>query len=179
MNPRLSGAAVPAGFAAFLSLFAVCAAAETDAACADAPAIVAQLRQGWQSPAVAIAAAGSAAMAAPVAAGAPVRTRLRPARDVSLRAPGKRTEGHGGIFSLSVPAPGLYRVMASQRVWLEMLLPDGPPLPVYMRPLRCLRAEGVAKELIYSLASGVAYQIEISAATDAALDFMVVAEPAP
>ena len=48
-----------------------------------------------------------------------------------------------------------------------------------MSPPRCLRADGVAKELIYRLEPDRSYLLEISAATDPALSFMVTAEPAP
>lgn len=55
----------------------------------------------------------------------------------------------------------------------------GNRLPVYIRPPRCLGTDGVARELIYRLDPDRSYPLEISAATDPALSFMVTAEPAP
>jgi hypothetical protein len=69
--------------------------------------------------------------------------------------------------------------MSSERAWIEVLSPTGLPLPVYMRPLRCLRGEGVQKELIYRLEAGLRYTLEVSAVADPAFDLLITAEPTP
>lgn len=154
-------------------------AADIDAACADAPAVTAVLARAWTTPADMLEAGRSAAVAPAIRPGQRAEARLDDETRVTLQAPGRRSAGQAGIFALGVPASGLYRVMISARAWIEILAPDGRPLPVHMRPLRCLRGEGVQKELIYRLEAGVAYRLEISAVAEPQAGLMVIAEPAP
>ena len=154
-------------------------AADIDAACADAPAVTAALARAWTAPADPQEAGRSAANAPAMRPGQRMNARLDDEARVALQAPGRRSAGHAGIFSLGVPASGLYRIMSSARAWIEIVAPDGRPLPVHMRPLRCLRAEGVQKELIYRLEAGVDSRLEISAVAEPQAGLMVIAEPAP
>jgi hypothetical protein len=176
---RSSGLAL-AGLLAVSTLFPLPGrATDNDAACADAPAVTTALARAWTMPADMLEAGRSAAAAPAIRPGQRADARLDDETRVTLQAPGRRTAGQAGIFALGVPASGLYRVMSSARAWIEIVAPDGRPLPVFMRPLRCLRGEGVQKELIYRLEAGVAYRLEISAVAEAQVGLMVIAEPAP
>lgn len=150
-----------------------------DEACADAPRVVAELKSVWTAAGTPVDAARSAASAPVITHGRRVAVRLQPEGEVALRAPGRRTAGHAGIVDFTVQSAGIYRVMSSQRAWMEVLSADGLPLPVYMRPLRCLRGEGVQKELIYRLDAGQRYTLEMSAVATPGLDLLIIAEPAP
>lgn len=163
---------------ALCSLTALAASAQ-DEACADAPRVVAELKSVWSAAGPSVDAARNAASAPVIAHALRVAVRLQPEGEVALRAPGRRTAGQAGIVDFSVPSAGLYRVMSSERAWIEVLSADGLPLPVYMRPLRCLRGEGVQKELIYRLDAGQRYTLEMSAVAAPGLDLLIVAEPAP
>lgn len=164
--------------AALCSLTALAAPAQ-DEACAEAPRVVADLKSAWTAAGPSIDAARNAASAPVIAHGQRVAARLHPESEVVLRAPGRPTAGHAGILDLTVPSAGIYRVMSSQRAWIEVLSPDGLPLPVYVRPLRCLRGDGVQKELIYRLEAGQRYTLEVSAVAGSGLDLLIIAEPAP
>ena len=164
--------------AALYSLSALAAPVQ-DEACAEAPRVVAELKSVWTAAGTPVDAARSAASAPVITHGRRVAVRLQPEGEVALRAPGRRTAGHAGIVDFTVPSAGIYRVMSSQRAWIEVLSADGLPLPVYMRPLRCLRGEGVQKELIYRLEAGLRYTLEVGAVAGAALELLIIAEPAP
>lgn len=155
------------------------AAEGIDDACNDAPRIVAALRAAWSRSDVAVTTAMRHEAVPPIKTAVRHALRLHDEAGVQLRAPGRRSAGHAGIVRTTVAASGLYRVMSSQRAWIEVLPPEGPALPVFMRPLRCLRGEGVQKELVYRLEAGVDYRLELSAAALPELSLMVVAEPAP
>lgn len=162
--------------AALFSLSALAASAQ-DEACADAPRVVADLTSAWTAAGTPVDAARNAASAPMITPARRAAVRLQPEGEVALRAPGRRTAGHGGILDFTVPSAGIYRVVSSERAWIEVLSPDGLPLPVYMRPLRCLRGEGVQKELIYRLEAGLRYTLEVSAVAGPALDLLIIAEP--
>lgn len=164
--------------AALCSLTALAAAAQ-DAACAEAPRVVAELRSAWTAAGPSVEAARNAGSVPVIAHARRVSVRLQPEGEVTLRAPGRRTAGHAGMVAFTVPSAGTYRVMSSERAWIEVLSADGLPLPVYMRPLRCLRGEGVQKELIYRLDAGRRYTLEMSAVATPGLDLLIIAEPAP
>jgi hypothetical protein len=155
------------------------AAPAQDEACAEAPRVVADLKSAWTAAGPTIDAARNASSAPVIAHARRVSVRLQPEGEVALRAPGRRSAGQAGIVDFTVPSAGTYRVMSSERAWIEVLSADGLPLPVYMRPLRCLRGEGVQKELIYRLDAGPRYTLEISAVAAPGLDLLIIAEPAP
>lgn len=162
--------------AALCSLSSLAAVAQ-DEACADAPRVVADLKLAWTAAGLSVDAGHNVASAPVITPARRVAARLRPESEVALRAPGRRPAGHAGILDFTVPSAGIYRVMSSERAWIEVLSPDGLPLPVYMRPLRCLRGEGVQKELIYRLEAGLRYTLEVSAVAGPALDLLIIAEP--
>jgi hypothetical protein len=164
--------------AALCSLTALAASAQ-DEACADAPRVVAELRSAWSAASPTVDAARNASSAPVITHARRVTVRLQPEGEVALRAPGRRTAGQAGIVNFTVPSAGTYRVMSSERAWIEVLSADGLPLPVYMRPQRCLRGEGVQKELIYRLDAGQRYTLEMSAVAAPGLDLLIIAEPAP
>lgn len=163
---------------ALCSLSALAASAQ-DEACADAPRVVAELKSAWSAAGPTIDAARSAFLAPVIAHARRMGVRLQPEGEVALRAPGRRTAGHAGILDFTVPSAGIYRVMSSERAWIEVMSADGLPLPVYMRPLRCLRGEGVQKELMYRLDAGQRYTLEMSAVAAPVLDLLIIAEPTP
>ncbi|MBV5284859.1 MAG: hypothetical protein JZU45_02170 [Methyloversatilis discipulorum] len=164
--------------AALCSLSAFAASAQ-DEACTDAPRVVADLKSAWTAAGTSVDAARKATSAPVITHGRRVTVRLQPEGEVALRAPGRRTAGYAGIFDFTLPSAGIYRVMSSERAWIEVLSPAGQPLPVYMRPLRCLRGEGVQKELIYRLDAGQRYTLEMSAVAAPGLDLLIIAEPTP
>ncbi len=174
-GPRRLSRAIVATLCALTAL----AAPAQDEACAEAPRVVADLKSAWAATGPSVDAARSAASAPLIAHARRVSVRLQPEGEVALRAPGQRTAGQAGIVDFSVPSAGTYRVMSSERAWIEVLSADGLPLPVYMRPLRCLRGEGVQKELIYRLDAGQRYTLEMSAVAAPGLDLLIIAEPAP
>lgn len=143
------------------------------------PRVVADLKSAWTAAGLSVDAARNVASVPLITPARCVAARLRPESEVALQAPGRRPAGHAGILDFTVPSDGTYRVMSSERAWIEVLSADGLPLPVYMRPLRCLRGEGVQKELIYRLDAGPRYTLEISAVAAPGLDLLIIAEPAP
>lgn len=141
------------------------------------PRVVADLKSAWTAAGLSVDAARNVASVPLITPARCVAARLRPESEVALQAPGRRPAGHAGILDFTVPSAGIYRVMSSERAWIEVLSPDGLPQPAYVRPLRCLRGEGVHKEPIHRLEAGLRYTLEVSAVAGPALDLPIIAEP--
>ena len=85
---------------------------------------------GWAATAVPLTAGRTAATAPPMGMGMPHAVRLSPAPDVELPSPPGQARtpeaAHAGLLKLTLPRAGIWRVSASEPVWIDVIGPDGP-----------------------------------------------------
>ena len=89
---------------------------------------------------------------------------LAPATEVELLAPPQHTEdavqGHAGLMLLLVPRPSSYRISSNQRVWIEVIGPQGPVQSTrFEMRTGC---EKLVKSVVFPLQPDTRYWLQVS-----------------
>lgn len=110
----------------------------------------------------------------PVAIGQHTRLVLRADGAATFDLPPRARPGDGafaGHVTLRTGRAGLYRVSASQRVWID-LVADGVPALAVGSDKR-LRCAGIAKNLSFELTEDTRYSVQVSGGIEAAIDILI------
>jgi hypothetical protein len=92
-----------------------------------------------------------------------LRASLAAEKDVTLLVPPRRPsmpESFAGLFALRVPKAGTYRVSSNQRLWIEVVGPEGTvPTARFTMQADC---EALRKSVAFALQPGKDYWIQYS-----------------
>jgi hypothetical protein len=146
-------------------------------ACDALPAELEAERSAWGAPATTLGAASDAAAARPVVTLVRTRLKLQPQarlKPVALaKAEANPPDTYGGLTAFAPGRGGVFRFSASNRAWIELIdRATGKPLAPISSDKR-LRCFGIPKALLFELAPGRDYLLQITASAGSELDLLV------
>lgn len=110
----------------------------------------------WGRPGASITASASPASAPVVAVGAKLELLLAPHASVSFAAAPETDRGgpdkYSGVVKFTVPVDGVYRISASNGLWIDVVA-DGKPIPKVAFEMQT-RCETIFKSVAYPLKAG-------------------------